>query len=99
MYFRFFHKLMRDAGLVNSDEDLLGGALACQGMVLLADAFYYTGEDGARHWSLLQKRLLNVMKNRIIKATDSAGHELTYAGMSKMSKSKITASTHKPWLS
>lgn len=47
MYFRFFHKLMRDAGLVNSDEP--AKRLLCQGMVL-ADAFYYTGEDGARHW-------------------------------------------------
>ncbi len=40
MYFRFFHKLMRDAGLVDSDEP--AKRLLCQGMVL-ADAFYYTG--------------------------------------------------------
>ena len=38
---------MRDAGLVNSDEP--AKRLLCQGMVL-ADAFYHTGEDGARHW-------------------------------------------------
>lgn len=86
MYFRFFHKLMRDAGLVNSDEP--AKRLLCQGMVL-ADAFYYTGEDGARHWvSPAEAIVERDEKNRIIKATDSAGHELTYAGMSKMSKSK-----------
>lgn len=86
MYFRFFHKLMRDAGLVNSDEP--AKRLLCQGMVL-ADAFYYTGEDGARHWvSPAEAIVERDEKNRIIKATDSEGHELTYAGMSKMSKSK-----------
>ncbi|XPE41043.1 hypothetical protein ACNKHK_04140 [Shigella flexneri] len=36
LYFRFFHKLMRDAGMVNSDEP--AKQLLCQGMVL-ADAF------------------------------------------------------------
>ena len=41
LYFRFFHKLMRDAGMVNSDEP--AKQLLCQGMVL-ADAFYYVGE-------------------------------------------------------
>lgn len=86
MYFRFFHKLMRDAGLVNSDEP--AKRLLCQGMVL-ADAFYHTGEDGARHWvSPAEAIVERDEKNRIIKATDSEGHELTYAGMSKMSKSK-----------
>ncbi len=35
LYFRFFHKLMRDAGMVNSDEP--AKQLLCQGMVL-ADA-------------------------------------------------------------
>ncbi|QAV24004.1 leucine--tRNA ligase [Proteus hauseri] len=86
MYFRFFHKLMRDAGLVDSDEP--AKRLLCQGMVL-ADAFYHTGEDGARHWvSPAEAIVERDEKNRIIKATDSKGHELTYAGMSKMSKSK-----------
>lgn len=47
LYFRFFHKLMRDAGMVNSDEP--AKQLLCQGMVL-ADAFYYVGANGERNW-------------------------------------------------
>jgi leucyl-tRNA synthetase len=37
MYFRFYHKLMRDAGLVQSDEPATN--LLCQGMVI-ADTFF-----------------------------------------------------------
>lgn len=86
MYFRFFHKLMRDAGLVNSDEP--AKRLLCQGMVL-ADAFYYTGSDGQRVWvSPTDAIVERDDKNRIIKAVDNEGHELVYTGMSKMSKSK-----------
>ncbi|EMH5492169.1 leucine--tRNA ligase [Providencia stuartii] len=86
MYFRFFHKLMRDAGLVNSDEP--AKRLLCQGMVL-ADAFYYTGSDGQRVWvSPSDVTVERDDKNRIIKAVDTEGHELVYTGMSKMSKSK-----------
>ncbi|HHH0145443.1 TPA: leucine--tRNA ligase [Yersinia enterocolitica] len=86
MYFRFFHKLLRDAGLVDSDEP--AKRLLCQGMVL-ADAFYYTGSNGERIWvSLVDAIVERDDKGRIIKATDAEGHELVYAGMSKMSKSK-----------
>ncbi|WP_156293557.1 leucine--tRNA ligase [Serratia oryzae] len=86
MYFRFFHKLMRDAGLVNSDEP--AKRLLCQGMVL-ADAFYYTGSNGERIWvSPADAIVERDEKGRIVKATDPDGHELVYAGMSKMSKSK-----------
>ncbi|HDL7732135.1 TPA: leucine--tRNA ligase [Yersinia enterocolitica] len=86
MYFRFFHKLLRDAGLVNSDEP--AKRLLCQGMVL-ADAFYHTGTSGERIWvSPVDAIVERDDKGRIIKATDAEGHELVYAGMSKMSKSK-----------
>ena len=86
MYFRFFHKLMRDAGLVNSDEP--AKRLLCQGMVL-ADAFYYTGSNGERIWvSPADAIVERDEKGRITKAVDPEGHELVYAGMSKMSKSK-----------
>ncbi|CNJ16512.1 leucine--tRNA ligase [Yersinia mollaretii] len=86
MYFRFFHKLLRDAGLVDSDEP--AKRLLCQGMVL-ADAFYYTGTGGERIWvSPVDAIVERDDKGRIIKATDTEGHELVYAGMSKMSKSK-----------
>ncbi|NKI73607.1 leucine--tRNA ligase [Dickeya sp. CFBP 2040] len=86
MYFRFFHKLMRDAGLVNSNEP--AKRLLCQGMVL-ADAFYYPGNNGERIWvSPVDVTLERDDKGRIIKAFDNEGRELVYAGMSKMSKSK-----------
>ncbi len=86
MYFRFFHKLLRDAGLVDSDEP--AKRLLCQGMVL-ADAFYYTGTNGERIWvSPVDTIVERDEKGRIVKATDAEGHELVYAGMSKMSKSK-----------
>ncbi|WP_392420657.1 leucine--tRNA ligase [Edwardsiella piscicida] len=86
MYFRFFHKLMRDAGLVDSDEP--AKRLLCQGMVL-ADAFYYTGANGERNWvSPVDVIVERDDKGRITKATDRDGRELVYAGMSKMSKSK-----------
>ncbi len=87
MYFRFFHKLLRDAGLVNSDEP--AKQLLCQGMVL-ADAFYYTDDKGARHWvSPLEVEVVERDdKGRIIKAVDSEGREVIHAGMTKMSKSK-----------
>jgi leucyl-tRNA synthetase len=86
MYFRFFHKLLRDAGLVDSDEP--AKRLLCQGMVL-ADAFYYTGTGGERIWvSPVDAIVERDEKGRIVKATDAENHELVYAGMSKMSKSK-----------
>lgn len=86
MYFRFFHKLLRDAGLVNSDEP--AKRLLCQGMVL-ADAFYYLGNNGERNWvSPVDATVERDDKGRIIKASDPQGRDLVYEGMSKMSKSK-----------
>ncbi len=86
MYFRFFHKLMRDIGLVGSDEP--ASRLLCQGMVL-SDAFYYTGTDGDRIWVSPKNVAIKYdEKGRILKAVDSLGHKLIYAGMRKMSKSK-----------
>lgn len=87
LYFRFFHKLLRDAGLVNSDEP--AKRLLCQGMVL-ADAFYYTGSNGERIWVSPTDAIITERddKGRILKAQDQDGHELVYSGMSKMSKSK-----------
>ncbi|MEI7367527.1 leucine--tRNA ligase [Pectobacterium sp. 1950-15] len=86
MYFRFFHKLMRDAGLVTSDEP--AKRLLCQGMVL-ADAFYYLGNNGERIWvSPIDVTVERDEKGRIVKAVDNEGRDVIYAGMSKMSKSK-----------
>lgn len=86
LYFRFFHKLLRDAGLVTSNEPTK--QLFCQGMVL-ADAFYYMSKDGARIWvSPNDVNIERDNKGRITKATTQDGIELVHAGMSKMSKSK-----------
>ena len=86
LYFRFFHKLLRDAGFVTSDEPAT--KLLCQGMVL-ADAFYYTSPTNERIWvSPTQVTLERDEKGRIIKATDPEGRELVHTGMTKMSKSK-----------
>ena len=86
LYFRFFHKLLRDAGFVTSDEP--AQKLLCQGMVL-ADAFYYTSPTNERIWvSPTQVTLERDEKGRIVKATDPEGRELVHTGMTKMSKSK-----------
>ncbi len=86
LYFRFFHKLLRDAGFVNSDEP--AKKLLCQGMVL-ADAFYYTSPTNERIWvSPTEVTLERDEKGRIVKALDREGRELVHSGMTKMSKSK-----------
>ena len=86
LYSRFFHKLLRDSGMVTSDEPFK--QLLCQGMVL-ADAFYYTSDKGAKVWvSPTEVTLERDEKGRITKATDEQGHELVHSGMTKMSKSK-----------
>lgn len=74
MYFRFFHKLLRDAGLVNSNEP--AKRLLCQGMVL-ADAYYYLGANGERNWvSPVEVTVERDEKGRVTKATDNTGREV-----------------------
>ncbi len=86
LYARFFHKLLRDAGMVNCDEPFT--RLLCQGMVL-ADAFYYKNESGAKVWvSPLDAICERDAKGNIISAKDKEGHALVHTGMTKMSKSK-----------
>jgi leucyl-tRNA synthetase len=86
LYARFFHKLLRDAGLVNSSEPFK--RLLCQGMVL-ADAFYYKDEKGGNVWvSPTEVKLERDEKGRITKAVDLEGREVIHSGMTKMSKSK-----------
>ncbi|WP_300428319.1 leucine--tRNA ligase [uncultured Thalassolituus sp.] len=87
LYARFFHKLLRDAGLVNCDEPFKN--LLTQGMVL-AEAFSYTTENGAKEWvNPLDVTVERDEKGRVIGAKRTAdGLELKAAGMSKMSKSK-----------
>ncbi|MGB1298828.1 MAG: leucine--tRNA ligase, partial [Psychrobium sp.] len=87
LYARFFHKLLRDQGLVNSNEPFK--KLLTQGMVL-SDAFYKLDEKGTKQWILLDDvETITNDKGQIIGATQkSTGEKLEHAGMSKMSKSK-----------
>lgn len=86
LYARFFHKLLRDVGLVNCDEPFK--KLLCQGMVL-SDAFYYIAEDGAKNWvSPLDVKVSRDEKGKIVEAVTYDGIKVTHAGMTKMSKSK-----------
>lgn len=85
LYARFFHKLLRDAGLVKGDEPFK--SLLCQGMVL-ADAFCYQNENGGKEWvNPSDVQLDRDDKGRVIKASFD-GKELSHEGMIKMSKSK-----------
>lgn len=86
LYARFFHKLMRDEGLINSDEPFK--KLLCQGMVL-ADSFYQSNEDGSKTWyNPADVDLVRDEKGKIIGASHPDAGELIMGGMTKMSKSK-----------
>ncbi|MGF1688280.1 leucine--tRNA ligase [Photobacterium japonica] len=86
LYSRFFHKLLRDAGYVTSDEPFK--QLLCQGMVL-ADAFFYTTEKGGKEWvAPTDVTVERDGKGRIVTATDNEGRNVEHSGMIKMSKSK-----------
>jgi leucyl-tRNA synthetase len=87
LYSRFFHKLLRDEGLVESDEPFK--RLLCQGMVL-ADSFYREDEAGKQIWySPMDVISEKDDKGRIVRSVlASDGHEVKHGGMTKMSKSK-----------
>ncbi len=86
LYARFFHKLMRDEGLVNSDEPFK--RLLCQGMVL-ADSFYRQNDDGSKDWfNPADVALQKDDKGKVISASHPEAGELELGGMTKMSKSK-----------
>jgi len=88
LYARFYHKLMRDEGLVNCDEPF--DRLLCQGMVL-ADSFYREGENGSKEWvSLDEVEVTKDEKGRLASAKHmKTGEVLKHGGMIKMSKSKL----------
>ncbi|CCQ12502.1 Leucyl-tRNA synthetase [Pseudoalteromonas luteoviolacea B = ATCC 29581] len=87
LYARFFHKLLRDFGLVTSDEPF--ERLLCQGMVL-AETFYRKDEKGGDIWiSPTDVATETDEKGRITKAWHKDdGQPVLSAGMAKMSKSK-----------
>ncbi|MDB2330744.1 leucine--tRNA ligase [Alteromonas sp.] len=87
LYSRFFHKLLRDEGLVDSDEPFK--RLLCQGMVL-ADSYYREDAAGKKTWfSPTDVSTEKDEKGRIVKAWLTAdGESVIHGGMTKMSKSK-----------
>lgn len=87
MYFRFFHKLLRDAGYVDSDEPATN--LLCQGMVI-ADTFFRSEADGSKTWiNPADVDLQKDERGRVTGATLRAdGQPVQIGGSEKMSKSK-----------
>jgi len=87
MYFRFYHKLMRDAGLVRSDEPAT--RLLCQGMVV-ADTYYREDADGKVHWvNPADVEVTRDAKGKPVGALlRSDGEAVAFGGVEKMSKSK-----------
>ena len=86
LYARFFHKLMRDEGLVASDEPFK--KLLCQGMVL-ADS-YYKVVEGRRVWlNPTEVTVSRDDKGRPLSAVETtSGESVVSNGSCKMSKSK-----------
>lgn len=87
LYARFFHKLMRDEGVVAGNEPFT--RLLTQGMVL-ADTFYREDVAGKKTWiNPADVTLEKDDRSRIVSATLTAdGLPVVIGGMEKMSKSK-----------
>jgi leucyl-tRNA synthetase len=87
LYFRFFHKLMRDAGLVTSDEPATH--LLCQGMVV-AETFFREAANGGKDWfNPADVVVERDERGRIVGAKLAAdGLPVQIGGTEKMSKSK-----------
>ena len=87
LYFRFYHRLLRDQGLVTSDEPATN--LLTQGMVI-AETFYREGPNGSRDWiNPADVAIVRDERGRITGATLTAdGQPVVIGGIEKMSKSK-----------
>ena len=87
LYARFFHKLMRDEGLVSSDEPFKG--LLTQGMVV-CETFYRDLDNGSKDWIAPADVILERDgKGKIVAAKHRVdGLPVTVGGVEKMSKSK-----------
>ncbi|WP_054286671.1 leucine--tRNA ligase [Gulbenkiania mobilis] len=87
LYARFFHKLMRDEGLVSSDEPFK--SLLTQGMVV-CETFYRDLPNGSKDWIAPQDVVLERDgKGKIVAATHRVdGQPVAIGGIEKMSKSK-----------
>jgi leucyl-tRNA synthetase len=87
LYARFFHKLMRDEGLVSSNEPFT--KLLTQGMVI-AETYYRMRPNGGREWfNPDQVTVESDSKGKAISAKlISDGQPVVIGGIEKMSKSK-----------
>jgi leucyl-tRNA synthetase len=87
LYARFFHKLMRDEGLVSSNEPFKN--LLTQGMVV-AETYYRTLENGGKDWfNPADVEIERDAKAKVIGAKlKSDGLPVEIGGTEKMSKSK-----------
>ncbi|SFU12977.1 leucine--tRNA ligase [Pseudomonas marincola] len=87
LYARFFHKLMRDEGLLNSNEPFKN--LLTQGMVV-ADTYYRTTDNGGKDWfNPADVEIERDAKGKVTAAKlKSDGLPVEIGGTEKMSKSK-----------
>ncbi|MET0089758.1 MAG: leucine--tRNA ligase [Candidatus Thiodiazotropha sp.] len=87
LYARFYHKLLRDAGLVSSSEPFT--RLLTQGMVV-AETFYREESDGSRNWfNPADVSVTTDDKGRPLSAVLAGdGQPVQIGGIEKMSKSK-----------
>ena len=87
LYFRLYHKLMRDEGLVKTDEPATN--LLCQGMVI-AETFFRDNADGSKDWiNPADVEIQRDEKAHVIGAVLKAdGKPVHIGGTEKMSKSK-----------
>ena len=87
LYARFFHKLLRDVGLVTSSEPF--NRLLCQGMVL-AETYYRTDDSGKTTWiAPADVTVERDGKGQVVKAVHREdGQPVEIGGVTKMSKSK-----------
>ncbi|MCG8426928.1 MAG: leucine--tRNA ligase, partial [Chromatiales bacterium] len=87
LYARFYHKLMRDVGLVDSNEPF--SKLLTQGMVI-AETYYRDEADGSKSWyNPADVDVERDEKGRVTSAKlSSDGQPVAIGGIEKMSKSK-----------
>lgn len=87
MYFRFFNKLMRDAGMLENDEPAT--RLLCQGMVI-AETYRRDASDGSTTWiNPVDVEVKRDDKGKVTGATlVSDGLPVEIGAIEKMSKSK-----------
>ncbi|MEO7065873.1 MAG: leucine--tRNA ligase [Rhodanobacter sp.] len=87
LYFRFYHRLMRDAGMVGTDEPAQN--LLCQGMVI-AETYFRENTDGSKDW--INPAAVDVQRDERGHITGAKlrtdGQPVHIGGVEKMSKSK-----------